>query len=119
MDVSRAKQILEVLAEGVNPLTGEILPLNDSCNQGDVVRALQVAIRAMEKEDSSKRPTPKNAGKPWTDSEIQKLLEAFDSGMTIPEIAKVHERSKGAVETRLVMHGRIQETYFTRNLMKK
>lgn len=40
MDVSRAKQILEVLAEGVNPLTGEILPLDDSCNQGDVVRAL-------------------------------------------------------------------------------
>ena len=39
MDVVRAKEILETLADGVNPMTGEILPEWDSCNQADVVRA--------------------------------------------------------------------------------
>lgn len=39
MDILRAKEIVEILADGVNPMTGEILSEGDSCNQAEVVRA--------------------------------------------------------------------------------
>lgn len=39
MDILRAKEIIGGLADGVNPLIGEILPPEDPCNQADIVRA--------------------------------------------------------------------------------
>lgn len=33
MDINQAKEMLYALADGVNPVTGEILPPEDSCNQ--------------------------------------------------------------------------------------
>ena len=49
MDILRAKEIIEGLANGVNPLTGEVLPPEDSCNQPDVVRALHAILSALPK----------------------------------------------------------------------
>lgn len=40
MDVQRAKELLTVLADGVDPLTGEVLPDDHVCNKGEIVRAL-------------------------------------------------------------------------------
>ena len=40
MDIQRTKELLEVLAEGIDPLTGEVLPDNHVCNKGEIVRAL-------------------------------------------------------------------------------
>ena len=36
MDVQRAKELLMVLADGVDPLTGEVLPDDHVCNKGAV-----------------------------------------------------------------------------------
>lgn len=44
MDILRAKEILASLADGINPVTGEVLPPYDSCNQGDVLRALNTVL---------------------------------------------------------------------------
>ena len=44
MDLQRAKELLAVLADGINPLTGEVLPDSDSCNQADIVRALHAVL---------------------------------------------------------------------------
>ena len=40
MDIVRVKEIISALAEGVDPTTGEVLPEDDSCNQVEIVRAL-------------------------------------------------------------------------------
>ena len=112
MDIIRAKEILSVLADGVNPMTGEILPLEDSCNQADVIRALHTIIDAIP--SSKLKPQPQNAGKPWTELEKSKLLDEFDSGMSVYAIAKEHGRSKGAIESQLVAYGKMESTYFTR-----
>lgn len=32
MDIERAKELLAALSDGVNPLTGELLSEDDSCN---------------------------------------------------------------------------------------
>ena len=44
MDVQRAKELLMVLADGIDPLTGEVLPDDHVCNKGEIVRALHCAV---------------------------------------------------------------------------
>ena len=44
MDIKRAIELLKGLADGVNPLTGEVLSPQDSCNQVEIVRALHCVI---------------------------------------------------------------------------
>ena len=56
---------------------------------------------------SQMKKQPANAGKPWTEMEEDKLLDEFDSKMSLAEIAKEHGRSRGGIEARLVKLGRI------------
>ena len=44
MDIQRAKELLTVLADGIDPLTGEVLPDDHVCNKGEIVRALNCAV---------------------------------------------------------------------------
>ena len=63
MDIIRAKELLTMLADGVNPLTGEVLSDEDSCNQVEIVRALNVALRVMESQSKRRNSSPpENAG---------------------------------------------------------
>ena len=48
MELERAKELLFTLADGVNPLTGEVLSEADSCNQAEIVRALYTVLRALD-----------------------------------------------------------------------
>ena len=111
MDIIRAKEILMALADGVNPMTGEVLPPEDSCNQADVIRALHTLLDAIP--SSKLKPQPLNAGKPWDEIEEGKLLDEFDSGMSVSAIAREHGRSKGAIESRLAALGKLDRTYFS------
>lgn len=111
MDILRAKEILKTLADGVNPITGEVLPAEDSCNQPDVIRALHAVL---EKLPEKKKAQPENAGAKWTDEEISVLTARFDSGMPTAQIAKLHGRTKGAIESKLVALGKMERTYFPR-----
>ena len=38
MEINRAKEIISMLAEGIDPTTGEILPEDSVCNKGELVR---------------------------------------------------------------------------------
>jgi len=48
-------------------------------------------------------------GAPWTREEEAKLLMAFDTGLSCEAIAALHDRTKGAVITRLVALGKLVE----------
>ncbi len=112
MDIQRARDLIAVLADGTNPLTGEILPADDSCNQVEIVRALHTALGELDKVIGKTKP--QNAGKPWTRVELDRLAKEFDGGIPVAEIAKAHGRSKGAIESKLVSLGKIEDTYFAR-----
>lgn len=103
MDITRAREIIEALAEGIDPTTGEVLPDNHVCNKGEIVRALYVALKTMEAKP--KRNQPENAGKPWTAEDDQLLTKLFNNGMSPKELSAHFERSSGSISSRLAKLG--------------
>ena len=101
MDIKRAKEIVRVLADGVDPTTGEVLPDDSVYNKPDVIRALFTLWNAVPDDIDPLR----NAGKPWTEIEDDKLRDEFSAKMKESEIAKEHGRTKGAIESRLDLLG--------------
>ena len=51
---------------------------------------------------------PDGAGASWSEEEDKQLDEEFNGGMKIFEIAKIHDRTNGAIRARLRKHGLIE-----------
>ena len=98
MDIIRAKEIVRSLVNGVDPMTGEVFPEANVFNSPEVIRALYTLLEAV---PSQKTQSKANAGKPWTKDEDDRLRDEFSSGLKCSQIAKVHERTTGAIESRL------------------
>lgn len=116
MDIEHAKELLLILSDGINPLTGEILPDEDSCNQVEIVRALNTVIRALDAQQTNeKKPKPttssshENAGKPWTEADDNALCRMFDAGYSKKDICAHFKRSPGSIAARLVRLGKIEK----------
>jgi len=106
--MSETLQILRALADGKHPLTGEALP-DESCYQSaKVLRALLAGIEALAKEAQKKnRVLPGAAGKPWDAEEDESLVADFESGTAIAALAQTHERTEGAIRSRLMRLGKL------------
>jgi hypothetical protein len=112
MTPAEAKQIIEVLASGVDPNTGEVLAEDSTLNHPRVIRALFLATKALEltaaKPPRAASDLPAKAGKPWSEDEDQHLLAGFDSGLPVAALAQAHDRTTGAITSRLIRLGRLQ-----------
>ena len=112
MNKSEAMKTVEALANGVDPVTGELFQENSPYNHPRVIRALFLSLRALESlREKQTRATglPRNAGKPWTQDDDQILLGAFNQGINVIELAERQSRTRGAIAARLVRLGRISE----------
>lgn len=98
MDIIRAKAIIRILADGVDPTIGEILPKESVYNSPDVIRVLYTVIERLDYEANDPL---RNAGKPWIEIEDDKLRDEFIAKMKISDMAREHGRSYGAIESRL------------------
>src|SRR3954462_7350497 len=104
MDQHQALRILNALANGVHPATGEVFAEDSAYQHPDTVRALFEAVRALE--GSSTAPTterrtgemPANTFVRWSSEEEERLAAGFDAGKSSAELAKVHNRSRAAIE---------------------
>ena len=110
MDIERAKELLTALSDGVNPITGEVLPEDDSCNQVEVVRAFNIILRCLDDEiKKSCKKLPENSGKPWTAQNDEDLCRMFDEGIPCKAICDQMGRTKGSIAARLVRLGKIAQ----------
>ncbi|MDA3873358.1 MAG: hypothetical protein PF795_05305 [Kiritimatiellae bacterium] len=111
MEIKRAAEIIELLADGKDPYTGETLPASNVFQQADTVRALHLALEGLSKlkrVKERKANEPPNSGQPWTPEEEQEVLRQFDAKMDVEDIAAKHHRTKGAIWSRLEKLGRVQ-----------
>ena len=113
MNDGQALQIVSALANGLDPTTNEPMEGPSVLQDGDVIRALYVAVRALESTSRSRARAnrgrmPAKAGKPWTEEEDRQLLERFDGGQSVAELAQAHERTLAGIQARLERHGRMQ-----------
>ncbi|MGI5985686.1 MAG: hypothetical protein GXY01_06380 [Clostridiales bacterium] len=106
MDLTRAKELLSELADGINPLTGELLPDDSVCNQAEIVRAFHTVLAAIPA--PKEKYIPPNAGKPWTSEDDEKLSQMYDAGSTKKDMCSYFQRTEGAIAARLVHIGKVQ-----------
>ena len=116
MDIIRATEIVRTLANGIDPTTGEVLPAESVYNSPDVIRALFTLLEAARVKEQ--HPT-RNAGKPWTEIEDDKLRDEYAAKMRIADIAKEHGRTYKAIESRLERLGLKKKSFWFFDRSKK
>jgi hypothetical protein len=114
MEKATALKIIQQLANGIDPHSGEVFRADSPYQHPDTVRALFTAVRALEAQSAPRQRAasagnaPQNAGKPWSSDEDQALASAFDAGKQVPDLATQHQRSRFAIEARLAKLGKIE-----------
>ena len=110
MELQIAREIINVLAQGIHPVTGEMMPADSPYNEPPVIRALFTVSQALEGCDGpkSRREQPSNAGKAWSAEEDVRLAAAFDAGQDLKQMALDLGRSRLGVEARLVKLGKTE-----------
>ncbi|PPE75197.1 hypothetical protein C3942_05855 [Solimonas fluminis] len=110
MEPTQALNIVRALAAGTDPATGEVFSPESPYQQPDVIRALGLAVTALQQAANAARKhqkLPAATGRPWTPEEDQALVAAFESGSTPKQLAAAHERTNGAVRSRLMKLGKL------------
>lgn len=121
MDIIQAKEIVEMLADGIDPVTGEALPPNSRYNNPMIIRALFTVLRSVRmpaktskksieerQEDNINNGRPKNGVLPWSEKERNEVESLFKQGKTIDELVSYFERTKGAITSELTHQGLIE-----------
>ena len=122
MEIDKAKEIVSLLAYGIDPTTGEVLPNDSPYNHPSVIRALFSVLgsvgvpkkqikQSMEEKQTQNVASgrPRNAGLPWTEELRDKIAIMFKNGTSIDELAEYFERTSGAILSQLMHQGLIDE----------
>lgn len=120
MDREQTLRILNALANGVHPATGEKFAADGPYQHPDTVRALFEAMRAVESGAATapaaeRKPAfpQSGSGSRWSGEEEQRLAAAFDAGESVDALARAHNRSRAAIEARLVRLGKMDASAVT------
>ena len=114
MELNESRNIVNTLAQGVDPTTGEVFPPESPYNDPEVIRALYSMLEFVKqarkprmtvderRRQNSEIGRPMNAGLPWTEEDRDAVASGFRGGKTIKELATNFERSLGAIHAELV-----------------
>jgi hypothetical protein len=106
-----AKQILQALVQGYDPLTGDELPPGSVLQRAEIIRAMLAGISALEAGAARalrRSQLPENVGRPWTSEEEENLTAAFNEGESLATLAQRHGRTPTAIEARLEKLGLVK-----------
>ncbi len=114
MELQQARAIVEALAQGIHPVTGELMDADGPYSEPVVIRALFAVARALDadqgkpaRERADRHGGAPNQGKPWTAEDDAKLDAAFAAGADLKPLAQELGRTTFALEARLVKLGRL------------
>jgi hypothetical protein len=119
MEIREAQRIVNTLAQGVDPNTGEVFAPDSPYNEPRIIRALftvhEFVRRARKPRMSPEEKRlenldlgrPRNFGLPWTDDSRSQVAAGFEDGKTIEELAEDFERTQGAIQAELIRQGLI------------
>ncbi len=118
-------KIIDALANGINPITGEYLAADSLYNHPDIIRAMFTTLKHLNSPPKKKakvkkttpekqaenieRGLPRNAGLPWLEEQRNELAEQFNLGTQIQTLANVYERTSGAITAELKKQGLIDD----------
>ncbi|KIM12930.1 MAG: hypothetical protein KU38_03165 [Sulfurovum sp. FS08-3] len=119
MDEEKSYSIINSLANGVHPVTGEIFEINSPYNHPDIIRALFFILNnkkqgktynikktlEQKQEENIQKGLPKNSGLPWSNELKSKLANQFKETKSISELAIIFERTTGSIIAELVKQG--------------
>ena len=106
-----AREILQTLVQGYDPLTGDELPPGSVLQKAEVIRALLAGISALQAGAARalrRSQLPENVGRAWTAEEEDNLTAAFNEGESLGELAQRHGRTPTAIEARLEKLGLVK-----------
>lgn len=96
----RHLEMLQALAAGTHPVTGEVFPADTPYNQAEIIRALFFALNELES-----LAEKGNKGLAWSQEEDNLLTQRFKEGIKITQLAKLHSRTYGAIKAKLLKLG--------------
>ena len=116
MELSDAKNMVAALADGTDPLTGEVLPAKSPYNEPKIIRALFLVLNSVYVKPVKKSPEermeenkaagrPRMAGLPWTEEWRVELAKKFEAGTPMGKLAQHFERTQGAIHAELARQG--------------
>lgn len=110
--------IVKALADGVDPVSGEVFPEDSPYKHIIIKKALCAAATILEemvKKQNRKMSLPKRSGKPWDRTEAELLIKKYDNGIEIEDLAKEHQRTYGSIKSQLTKLGKIELPYMRKN----
>jgi hypothetical protein len=104
-------RVLNLLARGIHPASGEMLDDGGCWNDPSVIRALLFAADCLsemrptsQREEKSKLPQDRS-GKAWSSNEDSELRIGFERQETLQHLSNRHKRSRGAIIARVAHLG--------------
>ena len=92
---------LEFLSDAINPYTGEIISGIDEDLKKDIFEILLYFNNKVKYQKSLKEKFS-NMGNKWTQEEDSQLISEYKNKLTFKQIAEIHNRSTGAIRSRLL-----------------
>lgn len=121
MEQDKAYSVLEALANGVDPITGECFSDDSPYNQPEVIRALFFILRNKppkkkvkksleeKQQENLEKGLPMNYGLPWTQESVYSVIKDFQANMAIDTIAEKMARKPNSIIGLLKKQGAITE----------
>ncbi|MDA0119299.1 hypothetical protein [Vibrio sp. T11.5] len=109
MDQEKAYSIIDALANGIDPNTGEYFPEDSPYNHPDIIRALFYVLRNKPTQKKQKKSLeekqqeniskglPKNYGLPWTDETVEYVINQHQANTSIDVIAQEVARKPSSI----------------------
>ena len=106
-------EVLSCIANSINPYTGEVISGIDNCLKLKL-EGISVKLESLFKQDKNNNVISSGNSKKiqhddnfpmawerWTEQEDSRLIEEFNQGLTIKQIAEIHNRKIGGIRARL------------------